>query len=187
MKKFAFYFIILLMLISSTSFASQAREGAAKAIDVSAPGVFPIVKERVNLRFMWVKTAGISDIATNLLTLHMEEMTNVHILWDMVQGNEAVRISLVNGDLPDAIWGNASITAAEEQKFGAEGIFDPLDSLIEKHAVPLITSFADESTVRFITGDRDLAEWDSYLGELDRLGLKRSLQIYQESCDKKYR
>ena len=51
----------------------------------------------------------------------------------------------------------------------------------------LITSFVDESTVRFITGDRDLAEWDSYISELNRLGLARYLQIYQEAYEEKYR
>ena len=143
MKKFAFYFVVMLVLLSSISFAAPTKEEAAKAISVSAPGAFPIVEERVSLRFMWVKTAGISDIATNLLTQYMEEMTNVRILWDTVQGNEAVRISLASGDLPDAIWGNASITTAEEQKFASEGIFVPLDSLIEKHAVNTMKVFRE--------------------------------------------
>lgn len=39
--------------------------------------------------------------------------------------------------------------------------------------------------MQFITGKKSLdSDWDSYLKNLDQLGLKRFLEIYQEAYDK---
>lgn len=48
-----------------------------------------------------------------------------------------------------------------------------------------IGTFVQQSAVQFITGRKSLdSDWDSYLKNLDQLGLKRFLQIYQQAYDK---
>ncbi|MEU0069730.1 ABC transporter substrate-binding protein [Streptomyces sp. NPDC006332] len=48
-----------------------------------------------------------------------------------------------------------------------------------------IGTFVQQSAVQFITGKKSLdSDWDSYLKNLDQLGLKRFLQIYQQAYDK---
>lgn len=48
-----------------------------------------------------------------------------------------------------------------------------------------IGTFVQQSAVQFITGKKSLdSDWDSYLKNLDQLGLKRFLEIYQEAYDK---
>ncbi len=38
---------------------------------------------------------------------------------------------------------------------------------------------------KFIRGEASLqSDWDSYLGELDKIGLSRILDIYQEAYDR---
>jgi putative aldouronate transport system substrate-binding protein len=45
-------------------------------------------------------------------------------------------------------------------------------------------TYIQQSAVQFITGEKSLdSDWDSYLGELDSLGLDRFLEIYQQAYD----
>ncbi|OAH14239.1 hypothetical protein [Streptomyces jeddahensis] len=42
--------------------------------------------------------------------------------------------------------------------------------------------------MQFITGKKSLdSDWDSYVSQLDQLGLKRFLQIYQAAYDKTHK
>lgn len=51
-----------------------------------------------------------------------------------------------------------------------------------------INDYINESIVRFITGNKDIdKDWDSYIAQLDKLGLKRYLQIVQETYDSQYK
>lgn len=51
----------------------------------------------------------------------------------------------------------------------------------------MLVDYCNEAASQFITGVRDIdAEWDSYLDELNRLGLERFLEIYQASYDENY-
>lgn len=48
-----------------------------------------------------------------------------------------------------------------------------------------IESFVQQHTVQFVTGAKNLdSDWDAYIQGVDKLGLKRYLQLQQESYDK---
>ncbi|MFF5010212.1 ABC transporter substrate-binding protein [Streptomyces phaeochromogenes] len=48
-----------------------------------------------------------------------------------------------------------------------------------------IGTSVQQSAAQFVTGKKSLdSDWDSYVSDLDKLGLKRFLQIYQEAHDK---
>ncbi|MER5182256.1 hypothetical protein ABT009_28540 [Streptomyces sp. NPDC002896] len=50
-----------------------------------------------------------------------------------------------------------------------------------------IGTFVQQSAVQFITGKKSLdSDWDSYVKNIDKLGLERFLQIYQQSYDKSH-
>ena len=50
-----------------------------------------------------------------------------------------------------------------------------------------ISSYVEESVARFVTGDRDIdAEWDSYLADLEAMGLERFLELFQTNYDRQY-
>ena len=50
-----------------------------------------------------------------------------------------------------------------------------------------ILAYHNESWVKFITGDLDVdADWDEYVGTLERMGLERTLEIAQKVFDRQY-
>ncbi len=49
-----------------------------------------------------------------------------------------------------------------------------------------IRRFAEEQRTLFITGQRDLSEWDDYLKELDNLGLEEMVRLYNEAYQNQY-
>jgi putative aldouronate transport system substrate-binding protein len=51
-----------------------------------------------------------------------------------------------------------------------------------------LDTYTQEMIARFVTGDVDLDKgWDTYIGELNKLGLQRFLQLNQEAYDTKYK
>ena len=51
-----------------------------------------------------------------------------------------------------------------------------------------IMAYHNESWVKFITGDLDVAaDWDEYVATLERMGLNRMLEIAQTVYDRQYR
>ena len=47
-----------------------------------------------------------------------------------------------------------------------------------------IKSYVQESMTRFVMGDKPFSEWDSYVQELDKMGLKQYLDIKQQAYDR---
>jgi putative aldouronate transport system substrate-binding protein len=62
-----------------------------------------------------------------------------------------------------------------------------IDSTVASELATLQTNlgtYIQQSAVQFITGEKSLdSDWDSYLDELDDLGLDRFLEIYQQAYD----
>ncbi len=104
---------------------------------VTAPGEFPVTKEKTTMKFMAPQVPQIEDILTNQFTVEYEEMTNVKIEWEMVPNankNEMKKLSLSSGDYPDVYFA-MGVTQAEEMTYGPRGIFVPLNDLIDKHSM----------------------------------------------------
>lgn len=70
-----------------------------------------------------------------IMLQEMEETTNVHIEWELVEDstyNDTRSIKLTSGDLPDVV--KNGLTATEIIRYGNDGLFIPLDELQEKYA-----------------------------------------------------
>lgn len=103
--------------------------------DLSAAGVFPIVKNKITLKVMIPANSQVEDFATNAFTKYLEEKTNIHIEWDIAPSKssaEKLNLVLAGGDLPDVIMG-FGITPAQQMIYGEQGIFIPLNEMIEKY------------------------------------------------------
>ena len=51
-----------------------------------------------------------------------------------------------------------------------------------------ITNYIDQNALEFITGTKDMnKEWDNYVAGLDKLNLKRFLEISQASYDTSFK
>jgi putative aldouronate transport system substrate-binding protein len=79
----------------------------------------------------------VTDYEDNAFTKFLEEKTNVHLKMTLVPEKDwTTKVNLLlatNTDLPDIIIGGVSNSLLV--KFGSQGVFQPLNKLIEKHSV----------------------------------------------------
>ncbi|MDE0026559.1 MAG: extracellular solute-binding protein [Spirochaetaceae bacterium] len=133
--------LLALMLAAAgatAAFASGEEEtGAAAMGELSPPGVVPIFEEKVTMTAFVSYTRTIVDFEANEMTKWMEEQTNIHWEWDAVNSSEdaKAKFTLVmnsGAELPDMMMG-MNITNDEKHLYGSQGLFIPLNDIIEEH------------------------------------------------------
>ncbi|HEX5913099.1 MAG TPA: extracellular solute-binding protein, partial [Rubrobacter sp.] len=95
----------------------------------------PLTEEKVSFSLLSVHNPEVTDYDDNRFTEWLEEKTNVHIDWQLVSEEEAateLNLILASGDIPEIIFG--IVTPSQEAHYGAQGLFLPLNDLIEEHA-----------------------------------------------------
>lgn len=116
--------------------SSQNEEIVTVEDNMTEPGSFPIVKEKVTLKVLIRGASGV-DFDTNTFTKWYEEKTNVHIQFEVAPENgfeETLNLALASGNYPDMIIG-MEIKPATEMLYGKSGTFLPLNDMIEKYGV----------------------------------------------------
>ena len=120
----------------------------SKLNNMNEPGVFPIVKEKVNLNILTGQSSLIVNMETNEMTKYMEDKTNVHINWQVSANlGDTKRIMLASGDYPDIIF-SGNIGREEQMLYGPKGVFVPLNELIEKYGVETKNMFNNLTYVK---------------------------------------
>lgn len=124
---------------------ASAGEGAAPSGDTSLvgtaanltePGTFPIVKETETLRVWASPPSWVGNLEDNWFTKYFEEKTNIKIEWvraNMEDYRDKLNLMLASQtDMPDVIlsWG---IGNAQQIAYGGQGLFLPLNELIEQY------------------------------------------------------
>ena len=98
---------------------------------------FPIVDENIELKFFARQEAATSDDWNDVLIFNeYEGMTNIEIDWEMAPADsfsEKFNLALGGGDLPDAFH-SAMVSESDLTKYGKQGVFIPLDDLIDDYA-----------------------------------------------------
>ncbi|WP_284140492.1 extracellular solute-binding protein [Virgibacillus sp. LDC-1] len=107
----------------------------------------PIVDESLDLEIFANKPAQNEDNDWNdiLVWNHYRDMTNVNVKWDLVSPDaldEKRNLALGSGDLPDAFF-LSSIPNTDLLRYGKQGVFLPLNDLIEEYA-PNLTKIMEE-------------------------------------------
>ncbi|WP_248926231.1 extracellular solute-binding protein [Paenibacillus hamazuiensis] len=114
----------------------KTPQGQAPA-NMNATGL-PIVKDKVKLKIAAVYgIAGQKPFGDLPFFKDVEEKTNVQIEWNMNDKNnwkEKKNLLFASGDYPDAVYGHYVLETDEVAKYGTQGIFIPLEGLIEKYA-----------------------------------------------------
>lgn len=114
--------------------------------NLTAPGEFPIVKNRVELTVLVRGDARIEDMATNRFTQWYEDLTNVKINWEIApEGSipETLNLRLASGDFPD-IFMDMGVTRAQEMIYGQQGVFLTLNDLIDEQGYYIKEMFAEK-------------------------------------------
>lgn len=129
-----------------TLVAGVAALGANANITKSG---YPIVKNKVTLRVLIPNSPDApKDINEIEIIKKAEKATNVHIQWIMPGSgfNDKKSLMLASGDLPDVII--SGVTDAELVKYGKNGVFLPLEGLINKYAPNLKQIFKEKPYVK---------------------------------------
>ena len=127
--------IVIMMAVMVFLTGCQKAAEQTKA-ELTPAGEFPISKEKAVIKVFAGKYPGVEDLDTNKFTQKYEEKTNVHIEWEQVpyeQIKEKANIILSSGDYPDVFMG-AQITNSQLVSYGEQGIFLPLNDLIENNS-----------------------------------------------------
>ena len=115
----------------SESAGDTAGEGG-----ISAPGVYPIVDEKVDMTVFMTQVPAVTDYDDNRLTEYMEEKTNVRITWQLVSANDReqkLNLMLASGDaLADVIMGGVPSPILVD--YADQGTFVSLTELIDTQA-----------------------------------------------------
>lgn len=145
---------ILLAFLAAVAFAAFAggeQEGAATGatgIEVSDPGVYPIVQQPLTLSLLVPQNlSGTPDWSTNAASQWMEEVTGVTINYVVAPDFAQARtLAVASGDLQDMQMGGHPAT--DIMKYGPQGIYVALNDLIDEHAVWVQRMFEIEPWIR---------------------------------------
>ncbi|MFD0620790.1 ABC transporter substrate-binding protein [Paenibacillus sp. GCM10027629] len=153
---------ILLLLTTVLSACSGSNEGKGTTTDtpkegatttdslLTPPGTYPITKEKVTLKVMVRGNPLVENFSTNEFTKWYEEKTNVHIEWEVVPEQsmqEKLNLVLASEDYPDVIFG-MNVSPAQEMIYGTQGVFLPLNDLIEQQGTQTKKMFADRPDIK---------------------------------------
>jgi putative aldouronate transport system substrate-binding protein len=104
---------------------------------VSNRGGFPITQQKTDVKLAVPYYSYVMDYENNDLTKYMEELTNVHIVWDLlpeVNAMERINLLFAAGDvLPDAFMG-AGFPTTMLATLGPAGLIIPLQDIIDRNS-----------------------------------------------------
>lgn len=111
----------------------------------TAVGTYPIVNKPMTLKMFAPQLPTIENMETNAFTKYLEEKTNIKIAWDLVPNNalaDRKQLMLASGDYPEVIL-HGDLSREEQMKYGKQGVFIPLNDLIEQHAPTIKKALED--------------------------------------------
>lgn len=133
MKKLLSVILAVLMALSCGAIASAEEEHPNWLCD-----------EKTTLTVLVQPTSKMVDITTNEFTNWLEEQTNVHIEWTVLESDakETVAMMLSSGEtLPDICM--VQLTAEQAALYGANGVLLPMNDLFAEYAPNIMQCFAD--------------------------------------------
>ncbi|MFK7694945.1 ABC transporter substrate-binding protein [Paenibacillus sp. HJGM_3] len=130
--------IVPLTVLSACSDGGTKKTESPQSKDtgVNKAGM-PIVAEKINLKMIAGKApTTASNWNEVMLWQEYEKQSNIHVTWEMVPTDnltEKRNIMLAGGDYPDAFF-TAGIPATDLLKYGTQGTFIKLNTLIDNYA-----------------------------------------------------
>lgn len=128
--------IMLMMLIVSASlvFPQGVKEDSAATVSFNETG-YPIVDEPVTLKVA-ARTAPLAPPYNDMTIFQqIEDTTGIRVEWDNIPDNifaEKINLLLASKELPHALF-NTGLTDLEVTKYGMQGLFIPLNDLIDEY------------------------------------------------------
>ena len=143
-------FLLLVVMLAVTACGkNEGNAEVSKTPDVSdTSDTGQPAGEKVSLTVFTTLPSYIKDLETNTFTKLLEEKFNIDFTWD-VTTEPAVKkpLILTSGDYPEIFY-NIPITKYEQLKYGKDGIFIPLNDLIDQYAPNFKKAMAEISYLR---------------------------------------
>ncbi len=121
--------------------ASPAATGAMVDVTSTEPQQsYPLTTDKPTLKVTVAASASVENFATNEFTKWYEERTGVHVEWEVVpaadeaERNTALNVRMAGGDYGDVLM-NFSPQPTVLQLYGQQGVFQPLNDLIDKEGI----------------------------------------------------
>ncbi len=138
---------------SSDSATSSTTSSAASEL-LTENGTYPIVKEGESLElsvFMPLRPKLTTyDAPTNLTTGHLEDLTGMHLTFTSPSESDATQklnVMMTGGTYPEIIV-NSSIANSELLLYGQQGIFMPLNDLIDEYGPNIMKALDANPTIK---------------------------------------
>lgn len=190
-RKVILSILILLMLFSTLTGCGNGGKDVSKGKDnkkgktdisknFSETG-YPIVNEKITLKMFGRKFASHADWNDMLLWKEYEKISNIHIDWELASDENLVErrnIILASDDLPDAFY-LALFGSSDVVKYSSEGLFMPVDELIDKYA-PNFKKLLEEDpqAKKALTMEDGKIYSFPFMSEADFLGYKAPSKIW---------
>lgn len=136
-KLASFVVVAIVLILSVGAFA------APKYLNETG---FPIVSEPITIDMLVGQAANHPDFDDLLVYQEYEKMTGIKVNWTMVPTNvltEKRNLILTSGDYPEAFH-SARFNTQDLMMYGEQGIFIPLNDLIDAYAPNIKQIFADD-------------------------------------------
>lgn len=114
--------------------STAAKEGTEDSAETSGEG--PIVDEKVTYTLVCQLSPNWGNPADGEFWKKLEEETNVHIEWITyleTEADEKFKLLIASGDYPDGFIGALGGTDNDIVTYGSEGIYIPLNDLIDQY------------------------------------------------------
>ena len=180
--------VILLGVAPFGVFAEGDAEEEGKAEQAVAPaGQFPIVAEKITISAYLPSESWVDDYQENDFVYYIEEKTNIHLDLYTVPISEAQQkrnLLLAAGDYPE-VFIDGSGSKVEQKLYGEQGVFLPLNDLIDEYGVNTRKAFADYPLVK---ANLTLADGTVYalprINDCFHCSFSQKMWIYQPWLDK---
>lgn len=182
--------VTILAACSGNNADSNASSGGASSgseAAVAPAGEFPIVKDKITLKVMTGANPAVEDFNTNEFTKYFEDLTNIHVEWEIVPTSavaEKLNLALASGDLPDVVM-MMDVTPEQQALYGQQGVLLPLNDYIEKYGVNTKKMFEESPLVKptITSADGNIYALPAP-NECYHCSMRQKLWIYQPWLDK---
>ncbi|MFD2332649.1 ABC transporter substrate-binding protein [Cohnella sp. GCM10020058] len=181
--------VTILAACSGNNADSNASGGASPGSEaaVAPAGEFPIVKDKITLKVMTGANPAVEDFNTNEFTKYFEDLTNIHVEWEIVPSSmvaEKLNLALASGDLPDVVM-MMDVTPEQQALYGQQGVLLPLNDYIEKYGVNTKKMFEESPLVKptITSADGNIYALPAP-NECYHCSMRQKLWIYQPWLDK---
>ena len=177
-----------LLLVAAFLYSCGADSGQKEAKQAVTPaGQFPIVEEKISINAYLPTESWVDNYQENDFVYYLEKKTNIQLDLYTVPVSEAQQkrnLLLVSGDYPE-VFIDGSGSKVEQKLYGEQGVFLPLNNLIEKYGVNTRRVFADYPLAKAnLTLDDGTMYALPRINDCFHCSLSQKMWVYQPWLDK---